>query len=291
MSRVDNRPLITVRIPAYNHEQYVCDALDSVKLQEYANIEIVIIDDGSTDDTAAKISEWIENNGGDIRVDFRSRKNSGISATINELIDMSNGEFLVGLASDDMLLPGSIEKRYEYLSKNPHKMAVFGDSTVINAEGKQILDSGIAGLHGGDKKKYETDRGLKQQIIQNWSTTGSCIMMRRSLHDRFKYDEGLAVEDRDFYLKMVSEGVLGFIDYPVSAYRQHDSNASLRGIDNLTVSLNKFKSLTKNARLFPLKDQYLFIKPIFSSFFGIVVHYAIKRLKLLSSRDTFGCSA
>lgn len=288
MSHVDSLPLITVRIPAYNHEQFVCKALDSVKRQGYGNIEIVIIDDGSTDNTAARISEWIECNGDEIRVDFRSRKNCGISATINELVEMSNGEYLVGLASDDMLLPGSIERRYEYLRSHPHKMAVFGDSIVVDAEGKTILDSGMADLHAGDKKKYETDKGLKQEIIQNWSTTGSCIMMRRALHERFKYDESLTVEDRDFYLKMVSEGLLGFIDHPVSAYRLHETNASLKGKDNLATSLNKFNSLTKNARLFPLKDRYLFIKPMLSSFLGIVVYYTINRLKFLSFRDTSG---
>ncbi|NNL54778.1 MAG: glycosyltransferase family 2 protein [Woeseia sp.] len=288
MSYIDTLPLITVRIPAYNHEQYVCSALDSVKRQEYGNIEIVIIDDGSTDNTAARISEWIESNGGDIKVVFRSRKNRGVSATINELVDMSNGDYLVGLASDDELLPESIVRRYEYLKRHPHKMAVFGDSIVVDADGKKIFDSGIADLHGGDKEKYGTDTGLKREIIQNWSTTGSCIMMRRALHDRFQYDESLTVEDRDFYLQMVSEGLLGFIDHPVSAYRMHETNASVQGKDNLATSLNKFKSLTKNARRFPLKDRHLFIKPTLSSFFGIVVYYAINILKSLSSRGASG---
>lgn len=288
MSHVTGLPLITVRIPAYNHEQYVCHALDSVKRQEYGNIEIVIIDDGSTDSTATRISEWIESNGDEIQVDFRSRENRGISATINELVDMANGEYLVGLASDDMLLPGSIERRHEYLRSHPHKMAVFGDSIVVDADGTKIWDSGIADLHNGDKKKYVTDKGLKREIIQNWSATGSSIMMRRALHERFRYDESLTVEDRDFYLKMISEGLLGFIDHPVSAYRLHETNASLKGKDNLATSLNKFKSLMKNARLFSLKDRYLFIKPTLSSFLGVVVYYTIDRLNVLSSRDTSG---
>ena len=246
----------------------------------------MIIDDGSSDNTSARISEWVKSHGDEIKVHFRSRENRGISATINELIEMSNGEYLVGLASDDMLLPDSIARRYEYLRGQPHKMAVFGDSIVVDSDGNQILDSGIAGLHGGNKQNYGTDKALKKEIIQNWSVTGSCIMMRRTLHDRFKYNEGLAIEDRDFYLRMVSEDLLGFIDFPVSAYRVHDANASITGIDNLTTSLNKFKSLWRNARFFSPGDRFLFIKPTLSSFLGIVVYYTLDRLRSLSSRNT-----
>lgn len=281
MMHSNDFPLITVRIPAYNHEQYVCIALDSVRLQTYPNIEIAIIDDGSTDATATKISEWIEHYGDGVKVSFRTRENRGVAATINELIDISNGEYVVGLASDDYLLPNSIIERYQYLRNQPQKLAVFGDSLVIDSNGDQIYKSGINDLHRGNKEKYLTDKGLKQEIIRNWSVTGSCIMMHRSLHKRFRYDESLKIEDRDFYLKMVSADLLGFVDYPVAAYRVHETNFSLKGRNDLLGSINKFKALTRNINLFSCRDRFLFTKPILSSLLGIVVHYSVQRFRVL----------
>lgn len=275
MTQSSGLPLVTVRIPAYNHEQYVCTALDSVRQQSYPNIEIAIIDDGSTDSTAARIDEWIQKYGKKLKVVYRSRKNRGVAATINELIDMSSGDYLVGLASDDYLLPDSISLRYEYLSSHPEKLAVFGDSRVIDENGKQLYESGLADLHTANKQHYLSDRGLKKEIIQNWSVPGSSIMVKRSLHERIRYNERLQFEDRDFYLKMIADNLLGFIDHQVSAYRVHSSNTCFGGKSRLTNSKNKLRSLIWNIGRFSYSDRLLFIKPIISSVLGIVVYSLI----------------
>ena len=70
-------PLISVLIPAYNHEQFVCAALDSARQQTYPNIEILIIDDGSTDATAARILAWIGQHQNEVSVNFLTRENRG----------------------------------------------------------------------------------------------------------------------------------------------------------------------------------------------------------------------
>lgn len=272
-------PLVTVRIPAYNHEQFVCKALDSVREQAYPNIEIVIINDGSTDSTAARIEEWINRHGDKSKVIYKSRENRGISATLNELIELSNGEYLVGLASDDYLLPDSIAVRYDYLSLNPEKMAVLGDSRVVDASGNLLYESGLADLHTANKSHYLTDEGLKKEIIQNWSVPGSSIMVKRTLHDKIKYDDRLQFEDRDFYLKMVAGNLLGFIDHKVSCYRIHGDNTCMAEHSKLVNSKNKIRSLLWNVNRFSWTDRKLFIKPVISSILGIIVYSTAYKLK------------
>ncbi len=270
-------PLISVRIPAYNHERFVTETLDSVRLQSYANKEIVIIDDGSTDQTASRIEEWIELYGDQIPVTYVSRPNKGVSATINELIGLTKGDYLVGLASDDKLVPGSLQARYEYLQAHPEKMAVFGDSQVIDMDGNVIFSSGLVDLHSAKKSEYGTDEGLKRQIIKNWSVTGSVIMTRKELHEEFLFDENLKVEDRDFYLRLVARNLLGFIDTPVSAYRVHDANTCFDRQSKLTKSLIKFNVLKKNMKEFSWRDKHLFFVPLLSSFVGVVIRSLTSR--------------
>jgi len=271
-------PLITVRIPAFNHEKFVCKSLDSVRLQSYPNKEIAIIDDGSTDDTEQKIKEWIAQHGKTIDVNFLSRKKKGISATLNQLIDMSKGQYIAALASDDYLLPDSLSIRYEYLRKHPEKMAVFGDSIVVDENGMTLYKSGLADLHSAKKEYWLTDEGLKKEIIQNWSVPGPTLMVRRSLHTKIRFNENLQVEDRDFYLRLVADNLLGFIDKPIAAYRVHGKNFCLDKKNRFISSVNKFKSLTMNIHRFPMRDRILFIIPIVSSVLGVVIHYIIKKL-------------
>ncbi len=286
MTHAKNFPLISVRIPAYNHEQFVCTALDSVRKQTYPNLEIVIIDDGSTDTTAARIEEWINRYGTEIKVIYKSRSNRGISATLNELIALSNGEYLVGLASDDCLLPDSIEVRYDYLLRNSEKMAVLGDSSVIDAQGNLLYESGLADLHTANKAHYLSDKGIKKEIIQNWSVPGSAIMVNRTLHDRIKFDERLQFEDRDFYLKMVADNLLGFVDHKVSCYRVHGNNTCMAEHSKLVNSKNKIRTLLWNVNRFSWNDRILFIKPIISSILGVIVYstaYNLKKIFLQQS--------
>ena len=111
-------PLVSIRIPSFNHRQFVEQALDSVIQDSYPNKELVIIDDGSTDDSAAVISRWIDTNGHRIAVNYsRHPRNLGIARTLNELVKRCAGEYIAGVASDDYLLPDGILQRYLYLQE------------------------------------------------------------------------------------------------------------------------------------------------------------------------------
>ena len=93
---INHKPLVSVLIPAFNHEKYIQQAIKSIINQDYKNIELLIIDDGSTDDTWNKIQEMkFLCIGRFVNIFFEKQKNNGVCTTLNRLIQKSNGEFIL----------------------------------------------------------------------------------------------------------------------------------------------------------------------------------------------------
>lgn len=243
-------PLVSVYIPSFNHEKYVVDALNSVVRQDYDNVELVLIDDASTDGSWELIKSWAAANSGEIAVKiFRHERNQGITKTLNELIDLCSGEYLVGIASDDYLLPGSIAKRVNYLEENPNKGAVFGDCVVVNEKGDVLHYSGLSELYSMDRSKLCGPQ-LEKELIINWGVPGGTLMVRRDVHEKIKFDTRLLVEDFDFYLKLLAEQLLGYLDESVSAYRLHESNTSRARTFSVRRKIDFLRSVSNNIWLF-----------------------------------------
>lgn len=220
---VQNRlPLVSVIIPVYNHQSYLCECLNSVLYDKYPNKELVIIDDGSKDLSKEVVQNWLDKHEHEFdgRIFFLSRENKGLTKTLNELLAIAKGEFIALLASDDYLLQGGIKKRVQYLLDHPGKDAVFADCIVIDENSKLISKSGISGLHRGRKKRLKNDLLLPYELTFRWCVPGPVFMARRSLYDKIGYyDENVAIEDWDFYLRIAAVNLLGFLDEKVAAYR------------------------------------------------------------------------
>lgn len=223
----DDLPLVSVLIPAFNHERFVRRCLDSVLEDPYPAKELIIIDDGSTDATAERISDWVATHCMELPIEYVRRGNRGIAATLNELVARASGEFLRPGASDDYLLPGGLHAQIGYLLTHPDKGVVIGDSIVVDREGRKIHDSGMRDLHGADKKLYESDDGIRRAIISRWAIGGPVALIRKSALDTVdRWSEGLRIEDWDLFLRLAAHDALGFIDVSVCAYRIHGSNLS-----------------------------------------------------------------
>ncbi|MCC4635661.1 glycosyltransferase [Xanthomonas dyei] len=220
-------PLVSVLIPAFNHERFVQRCLDSVLEDPYPSKEIVIIDDGSSDATGEKIAQWIATHGHRLPVQFVQRANRGVAATLNELALRANGEFLRLGASDDYLLPGGLDAQVRYLRAHPQTLAVIGDACVVDQHGKQLHDSAMRDLHGVDVALYRSEQGIRRAVIRQWAVSGAVALLRRGAFDaRSGWDEALRIEDWDFFLRLAARNALGFIDMQVCAYRLHGNNLS-----------------------------------------------------------------
>jgi glycosyltransferase involved in cell wall biosynthesis len=220
-------PLVSVLIPAFNHERFVQRCLDSVLEDPYPAKELIIIDDGSTDQTGERIADWVATHCMELPIEYVRRENRGIAATLNELVARASGEFLRPGASDDYLLPGGIEAQVRYLLAHPCRGAVIGDSVVVDQDGHKLHDSGMCDLHGADKSLYRSDDGIRRAIIGQWAIGGPVALIRKSALDTVdRWSEGLRIEDWDLFLRLAARGALGFIDVSVCAYRLHGDNLS-----------------------------------------------------------------
>jgi len=239
-----NYPLISITIPCYNHEHFVKKTLDSVINDPYPNKEIIIIDDCSIDNSWKVIQKWVEIHQVKIKIKIyfeRNKINLGVSKTVNKLHSLCNGEYVVGIASDDQLISGGIEKRIKYLESNLHKKVVFGDCIVIDENDNTLYNSGLSDLYNLNKLNLLNDNDMRRELILNWGVPGGTLMMRKDLIKEIKFNEELIVEDLDLFLKWMSKNYLGFIDEKISRYRLHSSNASR----NQSFKIRRYKDTVK----------------------------------------------
>lgn len=222
---------MTVGVPVYEHEEYVSDCLLSVAEQEYPRIELVVIDDGSSDDSAAVVRRILDAHGGRFeRVEFRSRPNRGLLATLTEIVELSTGEVIIPIASDDALCPGSIRRRVELLATRPDMLAVITDCAVIDEHGDVRTRSGIADVHGGRPDALLYEPGLAVSLMLSWCIPGPCVALRRAAFDPEvgvgPYSGLCFPEDFDLYLRLTSRRAAWFVHEPLAQYRMHSTNIS-----------------------------------------------------------------
>lgn len=208
--KVQTQPRISVIIPCYNQSRYLSKAINSVIGQTYSNYEIIVVDDGSTDN-CRKITDVFE------AVRYFYQENAGLSAARNRGIQESTGQYLVFLDADDWLYPDALETNAAYLQVNGHLAFVSGSHNKVDSSNNVI----------------ECDRNIVLgnhflHLLQgNYIGMHAAVMYNRWVFDKFKFDESIKMcEDYDLYLKISRT-------YPVvhhincmAAYRIHDSNMS-----------------------------------------------------------------
>lgn len=228
-------PLVSVLVPSFNHSKYVIECLESVRDSDYNYLELIVIDDGSTDNSVELIDSWLNRNKSHFaRTVFIQQENAGICKTLNKLVKIAHGAFLVIVASDDKLLSHGISIRVAALQENPDWLAVYGDCTLIDSSGEILANSAMTYLYKANKQALINSNFIARELILHWSVPGPVFMARRKCYDTTQgvglYNEGSSFEDRDYYLRLLSKRALGYIDLPVAAYRLHGSNIS-RNVD------------------------------------------------------------
>lgn len=127
-----NQPLVSVVTPAYNQGKFLRDTIESVLTQDYPNIELMVLNDGSTDNTEDILKEYTG------RIYWETQKNMGQTATINKGWRNTKGEIITWLNSDDTYLPGAVRAGVEYLVAHPETGIVFADSIFTKADGTPL---------------------------------------------------------------------------------------------------------------------------------------------------------
>ena len=126
------QPLVSVVIPAYNHGDYLDAAISSVLAQDYSRVELIVIDDGSTDDTKAVLKKYAG------QFHFESQANAGQVATLNKGWQMSRGEILAYLSADDLLMPTAVTRAVACLGKNSDAVLVYCDFNLVDPHSQVV---------------------------------------------------------------------------------------------------------------------------------------------------------
>jgi glycosyltransferase involved in cell wall biosynthesis len=195
-----DQPLVSVICLCYNHERFVRESIQSAIDQTYSNIQIIVVDDASTDGSVTIIEQIVRENP---RIEFLALKqNMGNCKAFNRGLVLAKGAFVVDLATDDIMLPQRVEKQIRAFDAYDESYGVnFTDATYIDSTGKPFRDH----------VKHLFDKGLIHEIPQgdvyrNLLTTyficSPTMMIRKEVLDVLNgYDENLAYEDFDFWVR------------------------------------------------------------------------------------------
>lgn len=216
-----SEPLVSVCINTYNKEKFICDCIDSVLAQSYGNIEVIIVDDGSKDNTVSLINEKF--NDSRIKV-FARTQNMGISYSCNEAIKHSLGEYIFHVDSDDVLDSQIIKKQVDILEKNPQYGACFCLLEVIGENGEKL----------GKEYDYIRDTfsfwGTSQEdYIRYFFDSMNClshsgVTMRRSVLEKVGGHNGAYyyLHDFDLWTRFILECPVYVIKENLCSYRRTD---------------------------------------------------------------------
>ncbi len=209
---------ISIIVPTYNRSDLLTEALDSALRQTRVPDEIVVVDDGSTDDTAETLARY------DAPVVAIRQPNRGVSAARNLAMERATGDILLFLDSDDMLLPRCVERCVEVFETMPEVDAVYSDVVMIDAEGNRL---GIfSELEPGPRPSGDLLAELGCRCVTNMTSSA----VRRSVLQGVRFDESLpCAQDYEFWCQLASRCHFHYIDECLSAYRYHgDQITTLR---------------------------------------------------------------
>ena len=211
-------PTVSVLMPVYNAARYVAEAVESILGQTFADFELLIVDDGSTDRSRAILERYQAR---DERIRLTSRPNTGYAVALNELLGLARGELVARMDADDVALPQRLARQVDYLRAHPDVVCVGTAVHFIDEAGRFLRDG---------------HPGMDHEAIQERALAGDCplnhpsVMMRRaaleavgSYHPEFE-----PAEDLDLWLRLGEVGFLTNLPEVLMKYRQHTESFSER---------------------------------------------------------------
>jgi glycosyltransferase involved in cell wall biosynthesis len=238
-------PLVSVIVPTFNRQYCIARAIDSARAQTHADVEVIVIDDGSTDGTGDYIRDRYAT---DVRVRYIRQENHGVSAARNAGLRQVRGEYVAFLDSDDVWRPWKLELQLRCFERQPHIGMVWSDMVAIDGTGTQVSPRHLREMYScwnnypDTERLFETAQLLRDIAPDMASIVGnerfytgevfspmirgslvhtSTVVLRRERADRvggFNVDFKPAGEDYDFHLRTCQIGPVGFLDLPTIDY-------------------------------------------------------------------------
>ena len=220
-------PLISVVLPVYNGEKYLAEAIDSILAQTFTNFELIIIDDGSTDNSLAILKQYQDLDG---RVRLIARENRNLATTLNDMIYLARGVWVARMDQDDIALPHRFERQLRWLEQT----------------GADICGSWVKFFGSTDKriiKHPQTDQAAKMELLFTAPFAHPSVMMKTDLAKKLRYDKSWEkAEDYDLWERAAhAEWKMTNVPEVLLLHRQHAAQIS-------TITSNQQQLLTQKIR-------------------------------------------
>ncbi|MCU7614250.1 glycosyltransferase [Chryseobacterium sp. GMJ5] len=222
-------PLVTVIVVSYNHSKYIKENLDSIKNQTYDNIQLIVGDDASKDNSVEVFQQWLQENNYPAITNFH-RKNTGLATMLNECVTLAEGKYIKIIAADDFLHPESIAKCVEKLETLGESYGmVFTDTYAIDSNSKIAADIADYNTLGNVSSEV-----FKKELIKSNRIAALTVLMRtEALHKTGEYKSDLLIEDYYRWLKINALYNIAYIPQKLSYYRLHEENVSQTKIQRI----------------------------------------------------------
>jgi glycosyltransferase involved in cell wall biosynthesis len=224
-------PLVSVVIPTYNHARFVTQAVDSVLAQTYPNVEVVVVDDGSTDETRDLLSRY------EGQINYIYQENRGLSAARNTGILAARGDYLLFLDADDLVPANKLELQVPHLEARLDYGLVYSGWQYVNENATKVID---------EVRPKKQGHLLKELLCQTFYFPVGTPIIRHSCFDRVGlFDESLrAEEDADMWIRLAKAGyAFGYVDRILFQYRirlDSMSTHAFNQVQNMFAILDKF---------------------------------------------------
>lgn len=248
-------PLISVIVLSYNSSRFIIETLNSIKAQTYKNIELIIGDDGSTDNTLLICSNWLSLNSNrfvESKI-ITVEKNTGTSSNCNRSIRTAKGEWIKEIAADDILEETCIEKNLNYVLNNPGIAVLQSDTYIIDEE------SNIIGISDPIDKIFKDNRTTAffqhEMLLLNYYSNTTTLFIKKDVIEKVGYyDESISLmEDTQMWLRLTHSGYkIYFMDEITTRYRvnlnsvKHDN-----GDSKLINSIFIYATMTVEKYIYP----------------------------------------
>jgi glycosyltransferase involved in cell wall biosynthesis len=223
---LEARPLVSIVVPVLNGERYLVESLDSILAQTYRPIEVLVMDDASTDATASIIASY-----GDRIIRHRQPRPQGIYANVNTGLELARGELIATYHADDVYDPEIVEREVEFLARYPQAAAVFCRDVFIDSAGRPF---GTLELPAG--RRYDAPLGYETVVntlleYKNAILRCPSAMVRASVYRElggYNQDEFKNTSDLEMWLRIARRFPLGVLDEPLFRYRRGHGSSSER---------------------------------------------------------------
>lgn len=202
---------VSVIIPTYNRPKWLPETIESVFAQTYPHIELIVVNDGSTDNTEAIIEPYRD------RITYISKENGGPGSAVNAGIKASTGKYIARVDDDDLFLPEKVELQVNMFQQRPELGLIGTDHYIINSEGNITRTAEVPDF---------SRHGIFLTLLRNCIFSQPTVMVRKECHEKIGLYKNTYAQDYDMWIRIARRYPVGVIHKPLAMYREHGSNRS-----------------------------------------------------------------